>query len=74
MIEKNIRKATWESKILNSMYKDMDSNFLVMFFLWQGLKILKEEKDDSLMLATICDDKWNVSNIQQVTLNSRRWD
>ena len=31
MIEKNIRKATWNSKILKNKSKDRDSNFLVMF-------------------------------------------
>ena len=29
--EKNIRKATWNSKILKNKYKDRDSNFLVVF-------------------------------------------
>ena len=30
-IEKNIRKATWISKILRNKSTDRDSNFLVMF-------------------------------------------
>ena len=31
MIEKNIGKVTWNSKILKNMSKDRDSNYLVMF-------------------------------------------
>ena len=30
-VEKNIRKVTWNSKILKNKSKDRDSNFLVMF-------------------------------------------
>ena len=26
------------------------------------------------MLATICDDTWNVLNMQPITPNSKRWD
>ena len=26
------------------------------------------------MLATICDDAWNVLNIQHITPHSKRWD
>ena len=29
--KKNIRKVTWNRKILENKYKDRDSNFLVMF-------------------------------------------
>ena len=30
-MEKNIRKATWKSKIFKNKSKDRDSNFLVIF-------------------------------------------
>ena len=54
---------TWNSKILNNKSKDRDSNFIVMF-LQQSLKSYWERKrDDSLMLATIRDDTWNVFNV-----------
>ena len=29
--KKNIRKVTWNRKILENKYKDRDNNFLVMF-------------------------------------------
>ena len=76
MIEKNIRKATWNCKILKNKSKDRDSDFLVMFvFLQQSLKSYWERRrDDSLMLATIRDDTWNVHNIQYIIPNSKRWD
>ena len=28
----------------------------------------------TLMLALICDDTWNVLNMQHITPNSKRWD
>ena len=60
----NIRKATWNSKILMNKSKDRDSNFLVVQS--KSLKSYWERRDDSLMLATIRDDTWNVLNMQHI--------
>ena len=63
MIEKN-------SKILKNKSKDMDSNFLQ-----QSLKSYWERRrDDSLMLAKLRDDTWNMLNMQHIIPNSKRWD
>ena len=66
--EKNIRKLTWNSKVLNIKSKDRDGNIPGSVFRQQSLK------DESLMLATICNDPWNVRNMQQITTNSKRRD
>ena len=44
--------------------KDRDNNFLVMVPSYKTQRAI-EEKDDSLMLATIRDDTWNVINMQK---------
>ena len=36
-------------------------------------ELLREERDDSLMLAIICGDTWNMLNMQHKTPNSKRW-
>ena len=44
-------------------------------FLKQSLKRYWEwRRDDSQMLATICDDTWNVHNMQHILPNLKRWD
>ena len=73
MIEKNIRKAIWKSKILNKS-KDRDCDFLVIFSSSKTPKSYCERKDDSLMLAAICVDTWNVLNMQHLTPNLKIWD
>ena len=37
-------------------------------------ELLKGRMDDSLMLATICVDTWNVLNMHQIAPKSKRWD
>ena len=72
-MEKNIRKATWNSKILKKKSQDNDSNFLVIVFLQQIIKIhLERRRDDSLMLATIRDDTWNVLIMQYIFFTEER--
>ena len=39
-MEKNIRKVTWNSKILKNNSKDRDSNFLVMFSLKYTIEMI----------------------------------
>ena len=67
-IEKNIRKVTWNSKILKNKSKDRDSKFSGNVFFQQGLKSYwKKRRDGSLMLATIRDDTWNVLNMLHIS-------
>ena len=74
MIQKNIWKATWKSKILKNKSKDRESNFLVVFSSTKTERAIERRRDDSLMLTTIRDDTWNVLNMQHITPNSKRWD
>ena len=37
-------------------------------------RVKKNRRDDLLMLVTICDDTWNVLNMQHISPNSKRWD
>ena len=73
MTDKNVRKATWKSKILKHKSKDRDSHFLVLFSPSKARRAF-ERGEDSLMLATIRDDTWNVLNMQHITPNSKIWD
>ena len=66
---------------LNSLHKGpvtrkmLPFDDVIMIFLQQGLKCYWERRrDDSLMLATIYDDTWNVLNMQHITPYSKRWD
>ena len=73
-IEKNVRKVTWNNKLLNNKSKDKDSNFLVIFPLERPQELLIKGKGSQPMLVTIYDDTWNVLNMQHITSNSKRWD
>ena len=56
------------------MSNDRDSNFSGSVFLQPSLKSYWERRDDSLMLATIQDETWNVLNMQHIIPNSKKWD
>ena len=49
-----------------------DSIFLALFS--SSKAYWERRRDDSLMLATIRDDTWNVLNIHHIIPNSKRWD
>ena len=74
-MEKNIRKVTWNNKILKNKSKDRDSNFLVMF---SSSKIQRPiEKREGMAhwcWPQIHDDTWNVLNMQHIIPNSKSWD
>ena len=66
--EKSLKKMKIKSK-------DRDSNVLVVFSSSKALRaIQKTRRVDSLMLATIRDDTWNVLHMQHITPNLNRWD
>ena len=58
--ENKIRKVTWNSKFRWTSLKIGIVIFWQRFPSAKPKELLREEKDDSLMLATIRDDTWNV--------------
>ena len=70
----NIRKATWKRNVLRTSLKIRRVIFRYCFF-QRGLKdYWGKRRDDSLMLATICDEIWDVLNMQHITPTSEKWD
>ena len=69
---KNIRKVTLNSNILKNKPEDRDSNFLVVFSSSKPKELLRKETD-SLMLAPIRDDTWNVHKMQHIIPILIRW-
>ena len=61
----------YEILLLTQKIQGLAINFLAVFSSSKSQRAI-ERGDDSLMLATIRDDTWNVPNMQHIISNSKK--